>query len=628
MQSAAACPVTLRGSTLPISLAPIVCAASFKLLMCPPPPPPPPPIEALSANPSAAEALAWQQQPVANGTRPRNLILFIGDGMGLTTVSAARVLAEQRGKTAAEAVAAIDAARSQLAIEAASSSVAKADTVAADAARSDLAPPKKLSRTERKAAEKAERIANAQKTRDNASTAAAKPFGDSGELGFELFPATAIGRTNLYRLEDGYAGALSAILTGVVTRPTSIGLDGSIDRGACPALSPVAPLPAVDPADKKAVAAAEFQARVDSNIAATRPTPRLGEVTTLLEAAKDAGLAVGIVTTGRVTLAAPAAGYAHVSDPDWETDRRMPSTALDDGCRDIARQLVEFNRLPRPDAEFIRLADEFKRRAAKQRKLDVDFSRIATGYGGLDVVFGGGRIAFMPPDRLDPVDLSRRGVRLPRGSGGVDLTWQWQLREPSGVYVTSGKTLRQNLGTVGPMLGLFAPDHMSFDAERVQHGVDEPSLAEMTEAAITRLTVARAGLPKGYVLIVNAAGIDRALHLDDTQNALTEILALSKAVSTAVTMTRADNDTLIVVTAGHGHVVIPNRDAATADPARASMSPQMETASSGEDVPIYARGPGAQWIHGAITPETLHGVLVAAILPSPAKPENKPVEAP
>jgi Alkaline phosphatase len=47
----------------------------------------------------------------------------------------------------------------------------------------------------------------------------------------------------------------------------------------------------------------------------------------------------GLVTTTRITHASPAAGYAHVSDRDWEAymPSRIPSQIA---CDDIAKQLI------------------------------------------------------------------------------------------------------------------------------------------------------------------------------------------------------------------------------------------------------------------------------------------------
>lgn len=54
-----------------------------------------------------------------------------------------------------------------------------------------------------------------------------------------------------------------------------------------------------------------------------------------------AGKSVGLVTTTRVTHATPSSAYAHSADRNWEGDNGMPDSA--NGCKDIARQLVEDN---------------------------------------------------------------------------------------------------------------------------------------------------------------------------------------------------------------------------------------------------------------------------------------------
>lgn len=53
-----------------------------------------------------------------------------------------------------------------------------------------------------------------------------------------------------------------------------------------------------------------------------------------------AGKAVGIVTTTRVQHASPSGTYAHVVNREWYADASMPKEARDEGCKDIAWQLV------------------------------------------------------------------------------------------------------------------------------------------------------------------------------------------------------------------------------------------------------------------------------------------------
>lgn len=55
----------------------------------------------------------------------------------------------------------------------------------------------------------------------------------------------------------------------------------------------------------------------------------------------SSGKSVGIVTTTRVNHATPSAAYAHCVDRDWYSDGEMPPEAVQDGCKDIARQLME-----------------------------------------------------------------------------------------------------------------------------------------------------------------------------------------------------------------------------------------------------------------------------------------------
>jgi alkaline phosphatase len=164
--------------------------------------------------------------------------------------------------------------------------------------------------------------------------------GGSGEenlLSFETLPYTALSKTYTVDFQVGEsAGTMSAMMTGVKTRSGVLGVDQSAKRGDFAAVG-------------KAL------------------------VPTLLERAEDAGLWTGVVTTTTVTHATPAGCYAHTPERNWEDDSLETPEARAAGFPDIARQLVEFK------------------------------------HGdGIEVVFGGGRSHFMPaPDgtRGDGVDL-------------------------------------------------------------------------------------------------------------------------------------------------------------------------------------------------------------------------------
>lgn len=52
------------------------------------------------------------------------------------------------------------------------------------------------------------------------------------------------------------------------------------------------------------------------------------------------GKSVGIVTTTRVQHASPGANYAHSADRGWYSDSDLTPEAVQNGCRDIAYQLI------------------------------------------------------------------------------------------------------------------------------------------------------------------------------------------------------------------------------------------------------------------------------------------------
>jgi alkaline phosphatase len=100
------------------------------------------------------------------------------------------------------------------------------------------------------------------------------------------------------------------------------------------------------------------------------------------------------------------------------------------------------------------------------------------------------------------------------------------------------------------LLGLFAPDNMSFEIDRVADRAGEPSLSEMTVRAIEIL----ARNPKGFLLVVEGGKIDHAHHDGNAYRALAETIELSNAVRAA--LARVDPaETLVVVTADHGHTL-------------------------------------------------------------------------
>ena len=90
---------------------------------------------------------------------------------------------------------------------------------------------------------------------------------------------------------------------------------------------------------------------------------------------------------------------------------------------------------------------------------------------------------------------------------------------------------------------------MQFETDRPRDSGGEPSLSQMTAKAIDVL--ARA--PKGFFLMVEGGRIDHGHHAGNAYRALTETIEFSNAVRVALAKTDP-KQTLIVVTADHGHV--------------------------------------------------------------------------
>jgi alkaline phosphatase len=235
-------------------------------------------------------------------------------------------------------------------------------------------------------------------------------------------------------------------------------------------------------------------------------------LTTLLERAEQRGLSTGVVTTTTITHATPAAAFAHSPERDWEVDAELPPAARAADFPDLARQLVEFD-----------------------------------AGDGLEVALGGGRAFFLPTGMREAGDPEATGARL----DGRDLTREWVSGRAGAAYVRSQAELDAlDLGATNHLLGLFAPSHLAFEAQRVAEARDEPSLARMTAAALEVLT----RNPRGFVLVVEGGRIDHGHHVGSAFMALHDTLAFARAVGTALAKVDLE-ETLVVVTADHDHTL-------------------------------------------------------------------------
>ena len=278
------------------------------------------------------------------------------------------------------------------------------------------------------------------------------------------------------------------------------------------------------------------------------------EIPSIFDFAQRSGRATGIISTARITHATPAASYAHTPQRDWEADSDMPVAAKSAGCLDIARQMIE-----QPVGSK------------------------------LDLILGGGRANFLPSTMSDPEYPNTKGRR----TDGHDLTAAWRQRNPGGAYVWNERDFARLNPRAGKVLGLFEPDHMRYEADRAADKGGEPSLAEMTRAAITMLGSRKTG----YVLLVEGGRIDHAHHIGNARRALEDAVALDGAVRAALEMVDLKN-TLVLVTSDHSHTLVMSGYPARGNPILGvvtGVDKQVVKAKDGKAYTTlgYANGPGA-----------------------------------
>ncbi|MEM7019712.1 MAG: alkaline phosphatase [Pseudomonadota bacterium] len=351
---------------------------------------------------------ARKQLPILS--RAKNIVLFVGDGMGVATVTAARIHeGQQNGKT-----------------------------------------------------------------------------GEEHSLSFEKFPHLALTKTyNTDMQVPDSAGTATAMLSGVKTRAGILGMDETID--------------------------------------VTKPeecADQSKHVLGLTELAEMAGMATGVISTARITHATPAAAFSHSPSRNWEHDGQVPEAAKKVGCKDLARQLIDFP------------------------------------YGnGIDVVLGGGRSMFQPKGTKNPEGKQVLPVSFSSGGGkrtdGVDLIEVWKEKYPEGAYVWNRAQFDAiDASQVSHLFGLFEDSHLEYELDRHLDAAGEPSLTDMTVKALEILQKD----PDGFFLLVESGRIDHAHHGSNAARALQDTIELSNAISAVAERTDI-NDTLIVVTADHSHTL-------------------------------------------------------------------------
>jgi alkaline phosphatase len=205
---------------------------------------------------------------------------------------------------------------------------------------------------------------------------------------------------------------------------------------------------------------------------------------------------------------------------------------------------------------------------------------------GLSVLMGGGRKWFLPAGQPGSKRVDTSDYVLP-----TDIVAGWgsapgvldSTRDLIGDFQTAGwsyaatKSDLDAAGTPEKLLGLFAFSNMNvaldkIDGRRGNSAVvkdygfeDQPMLDEMTSKAIDVLDK---NSPNGFVLMVEAASIDKQAHNMDSERMMLDTIEFDHAIQVAKDFAEKNGDTLVIVTADHecaGAVVIGASKVSDAD---------------------------------------------------------------
>lgn len=190
---------------------------------------------------------------------------------------------------------------------------------------------------------------------------------------------------------------------------------------------------------------------------------------------------------------------------------------------------------------------------------------------GLRVLLGGGRKWFLPAGELGSQRSAASDYVLPQ-----DVTDGWGVHagviDPARdlladfqgagfTYASDATALMEIPASTGRLLGLFAFSNMNVAKDKIDkrrapsaaglvddYGFpDQPMLDEMTEKALQVLKNNK----QGFVLMVEAASIDKQAHNMDSDRWILEAIEFDHAIAVCKKFAEANPDTLIVVTADH-----------------------------------------------------------------------------
>jgi alkaline phosphatase len=322
---------------------------------------------------------------------------------------------------------------------------------------------------------------------------------------------------------------------------------------------------------------------------------------TILELAQRAGYRTGDVTTAELTDATPAAVASHVPERGCQGPADMAACPTTDkrngGPGSIAEQEVEHN-------VDVLLGGGKKR---------FDQAVLAGRYAGKPVTEQAAASGYtVVTDSAGLAKVNRRDKVLGLFSpGNMDLEWTGPLAAPFPANTTPVRCTESNPARPATM----------------------PHLSQLTTSALSLLDAESAGRGKGFFLQVEGASIDKQDHAANPCGQIGETVEFDRSIAVALAYARCHRDTLVVVTADHGHTsqiveypqtathhspgLIATLQTTEGAPMALSYATVAGVGSSqdhtGTEVRLAAKGPQAFRVLGVTNQTDLFGTFRAAL---------------
>jgi alkaline phosphatase len=316
------------------------------------------------------------------------------------------------------------------------------------------------------------------------------------------------------------------------------------------------------------------------------------DLKTILEIAQERGMRTGNVTTAELTDATPAVLASHVASRTCQGPGDMKDCPQDKksvgGPGSIAEQLIAHN---------------------------------------VDVLMGGGAQRFeqqpMEDGRTPIQEALKHGYQIIGSRSGLDLVQPG--RKLLGLFAAGNMTTEWIGQEALPYPGNVTRPQVCNEDNRP---AGQPSLAEMTAKSLELLDRPTGA---GFFLQVEGASIDKQDHAANPCAQIGETIAFDRAINIGIDFAKAHPNTLLIVTADHGHTsqIVPVPTDAD-HPAglvsvllthdRAPMAMSYSTNSfhrsmehTGTEVRIAAMGPQAANVVGITDQTDLFRVMLRAI---------------